>query len=588
MTWFSFSSLRARLLLLGFFAVVPALELMVVAHLEQRRLVTAKAKEDALKVAQLVARDYDDVIEGARQLLITLAQLSEVRAAGAAECSQLLAKLLKQYRRYTNFGAAHINGDVFCSAIPPTRPVNLAGQPVFQRAVEARQFVVSEYLIGHVSGKPSITFAYPVLGVNGETLGAVFAGVDLDWLTQPSPKLYSVPGTTLVLLDHNGTILAQNPGPKDRVGKRIPDAALLGTMLAKREGATETRLHDGHQQLIGFASLSAGAEPDFYVTVGVPRASAFAGINRTFRQQLLWLAIVALLAITVTWIGSNLFILRHVKTMLRATRRLADGDLSARVGLSSRGQGEFGELAHAFDEMAASLEKAEKEKADFSAMIVHDLRSPLTAVIGAASILEEGLAGPVSQEQKMWAGKIQAGTRTLLGLINDFLDLSKLESGHIDLVKEETDLKELVQSTLDQYRILAQKKKISLVSSVISDLPRIHADPRRLDQVLANLLSNAVKFTGEGGEIEVGASQENAAETKLWVKDNGVGIAAEEIGQLFEKYRQTTSGKTSTYKGTGLGLVICKMIVEAHGGRIWVESEERKGTTLFFTLPLTA
>ena len=550
---FSVSSLRARLLLLGFLATIPALELVISAYFEQRQFVVAKNREDAIKAAQLVAGNYDDLIEGARQLLITVAQLPEVQADRATRCSEMLAKLLKQFRRYTNFGAVNVNGDVFCSGLPLTRPVNLADRPWFPYAVEARKFAVGEFVIGRTTGKPSVTFAFPIVSAGGQVQGAVFVGVDLDWLAEFASKLRLPPGTTLTLADRKGVILVQHSGAH-WVGKPIPDPGLFGTILARREGVTEATGPDGYRQILGFAAIDVALGQDFYVIVGFPSVGVFAEINKSFTRNFLWLIIVAILVITVTWIGSNTFILRHVNTMLRATKRLAAGDLSARTGLSPRGKGELGELAQAFDDMAVSLEKADREKADFAAMIVHDLRSPLTAVTGAASILEEGLAGPVNQEQKMWAGKIQAGTRTLLDLINDFLDLSKLESGHIDLVKEETDLKELVQSTLDQYRILAQEKKISLVNSVTSDLPRIHADPRRLEQLFVNLLSNAFKFTGAGREIEVGASQENAAEAKLWVKDNGVGIAADEIGQLFEKYRQTTSGKTSTHKGTGLGL----------------------------------
>ncbi|TMA12604.1 MAG: hybrid sensor histidine kinase/response regulator [Deltaproteobacteria bacterium] len=230
-------------------------------------------------------------------------------------------------------------------------------------------------------------------------------------------------------------------------------------------------------------------------------------------------------------------------------------------------------------------EALEKLKADFTAMMIHDLRSPLTAILSAAALVGDGLVGPVSEEQKKWLVKMEAGTHNLLDLINDFLDLSKIEAGRIELVKEEMDLVPLIQSSLDNYLILAQDKKLSLRSSIAQGLLPIQADPRRLDQVFSNLLSNALKFTPEGGAIEVGASAENGTEVKVWVKDSGVGISAEEIGQIFEKYRQSSSGKTSDQKGTGLGLVICKMIVETHGGKIWVESQEGKGSTFFFTLP---
>ncbi|MBI2351260.1 MAG: sensor histidine kinase [Deltaproteobacteria bacterium] len=228
----------------------------------------------------------------------------------------------------------------------------------------------------------------------------------------------------------------------------------------------------------------------------------------------------------------------------------------------------------------------EKLRADFTAMIIHDLRSPLTALLSSVAILQDGLAGPLSAEQKEWLSKIDVGTRNLLNLVNGFLDLSKLEEGRIELASEDVDLRQLIQNSLDHYSVLARDKKISFKCRVDPALPLISVDPRRLAQVFSNLLSNAIKFTAEGGEIEVGASRANGNEAKVWVKDNGMGIPSQEIGELFQKYRQTTSGKSSKEKGTGLGLVICKMIVEAHGGKIWVESKEGKGTTFSFSLPL--
>jgi signal transduction histidine kinase len=150
------------------------------------------------------------------------------------------------------------------------------------------------------------------------------------------------------------------------------------------------------------------------------------------------------------------------------------------------------------------------------------------------------------------------------------------------------DLGQLIQNSIENYLPLVRDRKISITGAVHPGFSRIKADSRRLNQVLSNLLSNGVKFTGDGGQIELGADQANGAQVKVWVKDNGVGIASEEIGGLFEKYRQLTSGKISEHKGTGLGLVICKKIVEAHGGKIWVESEEGRGSTFYFCLPLNS
>ncbi|HWO42073.1 MAG TPA: ATP-binding protein [Candidatus Eisenbacteria bacterium] len=235
---------------------------------------------------------------------------------------------------------------------------------------------------------------------------------------------------------------------------------------------------------------------------------------------------------------------------------------------------------------AAELERANKLQADFSAMIAHDLRSPLMNIMGVAEVMIDGMFGSVNEEQKKWLSRIQASGRSLVDLVSDFLDLSKLESGYVALKKERVALGDLVHKSVENYRVLALDKRISIRDAVDSALPSIDADPRRLDQVLSNLISNAVKFTGDGGEIEVGAKPTDAGHILIWVKDNGVGIEAEEMGLLFEKYRQAQNVKRSNEKGTGLGLVICKMIVEAHGGKIWAESKPGTGSTFFLSLPI--
>jgi signal transduction histidine kinase/DNA-binding response OmpR family regulator len=237
---------------------------------------------------------------------------------------------------------------------------------------------------------------------------------------------------------------------------------------------------------------------------------------------------------------------------------------------------------------ALELERANKLQSDFTAMIAHDLRSPLMNIMGVAEVMSTGMFGSVTKEQKKWLGRIQSNSQSLVDLVGDFLDVAKLESGYVDLSRETVNLTGLIQKNIESYRVVALNKRISIQDAVEPSLIAIHADPRRLDQVLSNLISNAIKFSREDGKVEVGAALVDAARVKIWVRDNGVGIAANQIGRLFEKYRQGDNVKNSTHRGTGLGLVICKMIVEAHGGRIWVESFEGKGTTFFFSLPAGA
>jgi signal transduction histidine kinase/HAMP domain-containing protein len=243
------------------------------------------------------------------------------------------------------------------------------------------------------------------------------------------------------------------------------------------------------------------------------------------------------------------------------------------------------ELYEQTKKQAAELEQTNKQQADFTAMIAHDLRSPLQTTIGVVAMMEDSLFGPVNEEQKKWLHKIDDTSRKLIDLVSDFLDISKIEAGEITLDKEEVSPKNIIREILESYQPRGRAKGLVLSDSVDAGLPNIDADPRRIEQVLSNLLSNAIKFTQEDGTIEVAAYQEGRS-IRIDVKDSGVGIPADEIDRLFAKYQQTTSGKTSRQKGTGLGLVICKMIVEAHGGKIWAASEPGAGSTFSFCLPL--
>jgi signal transduction histidine kinase len=236
---------------------------------------------------------------------------------------------------------------------------------------------------------------------------------------------------------------------------------------------------------------------------------------------------------------------------------------------------------------AEELEKLNRMQADFVAMIAHDLRSPLMNICGAAEVMSKGIFGNVSQEQARWLGKIVANSHNLISLVSDFLDVSKLEAGYVILAKETLDLRSVIEKNVENFSIVAQEKQIALSNAVPLSLPPVNVDHRRIDQVFGNLLSNAVKFTAQHGSIEVGAEQTGQG-IHVWVKDDGIGVPAWELAHIFEKYRQCSNNSSSYHIGTGLGLVICKMVVQAHGGRIWVESEEGKGSTFHVFLPIAA
>jgi GAF domain-containing protein len=230
------------------------------------------------------------------------------------------------------------------------------------------------------------------------------------------------------------------------------------------------------------------------------------------------------------------------------------------------------------------LETASRHKSEFLANMSHELRTPLNAIIGFSEVLYERMFGEINEKQAEYLGDILQSGQHLLSLINDILDLSKIEAGRMELEVSDFDLPGAIENTLTLVRERAVRQGITLGRTVDERLGSIRADERKVKQVLLNLLSNALKFTPEGGKIDVRAAV-NDGVAEISVTDTGVGIAPEEQEAVFEEFRQVGTASTKV-EGTGLGLAISRKFIELHGGRIWVESQVGSGSTFAFTLPL--
>lgn len=231
------------------------------------------------------------------------------------------------------------------------------------------------------------------------------------------------------------------------------------------------------------------------------------------------------------------------------------------------------------------LEKATQHKSEFLASMSHELRTPLNAVIGFSEVLSEKMFGDLNEKQDEYVGDILTSGRHLLSLINDILDLSKVEAGRMELNLEDFDLPSAIEDAVLLVREKAVKHGQRLTVEIDPDLDQMRADERKLKQILLNLLSNAVKFTPEGGAIDLGAARDGE-NVRITVSDTGIGIPAEDHDTIFEEFRQVRNDETQAAGGTGLGLTLTKKFVELHGGEIWLESQVGEGTTIGFTLPL--
>lgn len=230
----------------------------------------------------------------------------------------------------------------------------------------------------------------------------------------------------------------------------------------------------------------------------------------------------------------------------------------------------------------------EKLKSDFVSSVTHELRTPLIALDKSISLLASKSAGQVDENQEQFLSMAQRNLKRLTLLINDLLDLSKLEAGKMELKRQPVAIERIINESIEGLDAWAKTKSIKIEKRIQEGIPEINIDYQRINQVLVNLISNGIKFTPHNGKITVEASlRKENEEIAVSVQDTGIGIAKEELLKIFDKFYQSARGTFYDVSGTGIGLSIAKELVELHGGKIWAESEENQGAKFIFTLPLT-
>jgi signal transduction histidine kinase len=269
---------------------------------------------------------------------------------------------------------------------------------------------------------------------------------------------------------------------------------------------------------------------------------------------------------------------------------IASGDFSGRVDVTNRDElGALGANVNRMNDelrrLYKELEETSRHKSEFLANMSHELRTPLNAIIGFSQVLRERMFGDINAKQEEYLDDILASANHLLSLINDVLDLSKVEAGQVELEVAPFSLRQALESGVVMVRERAMRDGVHVGLAAGPDVDLVEGDERRIRQVIFNLLSNAVKFTPSGGAVDVTAARDNG-EVRISVTDTGPGLAPDDQERIFEEFQQAEAG-LAQQDGTGLGLALSKRLVELHGGRIWVDSELAKGSTFVFTLPVS-
>ena len=324
-------------------------------------------------------------------------------------------------------------------------------------------------------------------------------------------------------------------------------------------------------------TLERVSEQDIQVRMSVLRSAAASA-----RELSVFILMVALLLAVGASFLSTRSITKPLMVLVEKTREISKGIFEGNLRISS--PPEVSELALAVNRMCEKLKEVDKVKSEFFSAMSHELRTPLTSIREGISLLQEGVGGSMTDKQNRLLAILSEETNRLIGLVNSVLDLSKMEAGMMVYRFQKESLAPLIKKVVVELAPIIEARKIKVTDAINNELPPLKMDSERILQALRNLIGNAVKFTPEGGEITISAFRREG-EVAFSVKDTGPGIPKENLDAIFEKFSQPPVKASEWAKGTGLGLAFVKHIITAHGGKVWAESEPRRGSTFIFVLP---
>ena len=432
-----------------------------------------------------------------------------------------------------------------------------------------------------------------VVSSTNSAVSPLFVEIDARFICELLEQIRLQRGVTPVLIDHKG-ILVAHPDVATLIGTSS-GGVLGGSSITSPAGHGHYRGSDGSVVARGWYTLSW---PEWTVIVDESADNRLEPVSAiAVRTALLFMAGLFLSVPLAIFFGNR--VSNPVLRLRSVAEQIGQGNFD--VPTSSR-KDEIGDLERALQSMAerlrdyttsleqkvsektAQLELANRHKSEFLANMSHELRTPLNAVIGFSDVLKEQYFGELNAKQAEYVKDINESGQHLLSLINDILDLSKIEAGHMDLDLSQFSLPMSIDNAMVLVRERALRHQLQLRTHIAPDVTDVVADERKFKQILINLLTNAVKFSYPYGWVEVIARRDTNG-VMVTVKDSGMGVAPEDHAVIFQEFRQLKSDGRAKLEGTGLGLSLAKSLVELHGGRIWVESELGKGASFMFTLP---
>jgi signal transduction histidine kinase len=557
--------------------VVSAAAASLAAIVVGRAVLRTEALEEADDRVEIYARAVEFYLDQARAVLETTASFPLIRRFAIDR--DLVAGVVGKAKVFEYLMLLRADGSVFLlEPLALQRRLshdNLAFHAWFRKVVTTRTTVVSDLHISPATQRPTVVIATPVVLPDGRLAGVWAGALQLDELARLGRTSSGSTSGSGYVTDRRGLIIAHQR--RSSYVENQTDFSAVPTVhhaLEGRRGALEFA-----DPISGVAMLGAYrplGKHGWAVAYAVPTTVALAAVSPMARGIVLAAAAVAL-GMGVAGLLVSRRIVGPLRRLTEAARTIGAADF--RAPLIVRTGDELEDLAGALNRMAASLEEvisaerrarveveeqshrleeASRLKSEFLANMSHELRTPLNGIIGFAELMHDGRLGTVSPEHKEYLGDILVSARHLLQLINDVLDLSKVESGAMEFFPEPVDLTLLVAEVRDVLREVAARKRIRMEIVSESDLGQIVLDPAKLKQVLYNYVSNALKFTRDDGRVSIRLTAEGGDAVRVEVEDTGIGIAPEDIGRLFVEFQQLDSGFAKRLQGTGRGLALTR------------------------------
>lgn|GEM_PF-2364793 len=567
---------RIRLLISALLGAVPLMLLGILLLVSQYRARRNLILQSNLTIARTAAASIEGWVNGNIITLQTLAYSNEVQQGSLSDIQGLVERQASAQPDWENLWITDVGGQIIAGSLRPF--IFVGDREYFMLARNNGQPVVSNLITGRITQEPIIIVVVPIeregqfAGVVGITISPISIQLIFTGFIPPATQ------TVLSLWGSDHRLIASSSMDSRRPGWKTPDGELT-TLFSGRSGVSITRNpFTGERTLYGYDPVRSAP---WFVVAGTPFDIAIAPVSRDFIIFILLALLV--LALTVGWsIYSATVPARHVSRLAEHARKIGEGQYAEPIRLHTGD--ELEDLANSLDQMADDLASLDRLKSDLLTMVSHELKTPLTSIRASLDLLSSGTLTPDQPAYRETIEIANRQSRRLQDLIDNLINVARLHTGGLTVTPRPTPLAAIVQASVRQYADTIRERGMTLDVEAPEDI-RVLADAPKVTLALNNLLDNAVKFTEKGG-IAV-RERQNSGEAVVTVIDTGVGLTEEARDSLFRQFYQAEPLLTRHTGGVGLGLWVARTIIEAHGGRVFVESEGTgKGSSFSFTLPV--